>query len=107
MAKRRIGILGGTFDPIHWGHLEAGFAAERALGLMKMLVVTASLPPHRPQPLASSYHRFAMVSLAVAGRAGWCACDVELRDKERSYTSATLQKFHARGYAPSELFFVL
>lgn len=106
-ATRRIGILGGTFDPIHWGHLEAAFAAETALDLMRMVVITSNVPPHRPQPLASSYHRFAMVALAVAGRAGWRVADLELRDSARSYTSATLQKFHERGYAPSELFFVL
>ena len=107
MTTRRIGILGGAFDPIHWGHLEAGFAAETSLDLMRMLVITANVPPHRPQPLASSCHRFAMVALAVAGRTGWRASDLELRDNARSYTSATLQKFHQRGYAPSELFFVL
>ena len=104
---RRIGILGGAFDPIHWGHLEAGFAAETALDLARVMVITANVPPHRPPPLASSYHRFAMVALAVAGRAGWRAADLELRDDGPSFTSATLQKFHERGYAPSELFFVL
>jgi nicotinate-nucleotide adenylyltransferase len=104
---RRIGILGGTFDPIHWGHLEAGLAAESALELTGMLVVTARVPPHRPQPFTSSYHRFAMVALAVAGRTGWRATDLELLDDDRSYTSGTLQKFHDRGYASSELFFVI
>jgi nicotinate-nucleotide adenylyltransferase len=104
---RRIGILGGTFDPIHWGHLEAGLAAETVLDLTQMLVITASVPPHRPRPLTSSYHRFAMVAMAVAGRAGWRATDLELRDDDRSYTSRTLQKFHERGYSPSELFFVI
>ena len=107
MTTRRIGILGGAFDPIHWGHLEAGFAAETSLDLVRMLVITANVPPHRPQPHASSYHRFAMVALAVAGRAGWRAADLELRDNAPSYTSATLQKFHKRGYDPAELFFVL
>lgn len=104
---RRIGILGGTFDPIHWGHLEAGLAAETVLDLTQMLVITASVPPHRPRPVTSSYHRFAMVAMAVAGRAGWRATDLELRDDDRSYTSRTLQKFHERGYSPSELFFVI
>jgi nicotinate-nucleotide adenylyltransferase len=107
MSIRRIGILGGTFDPIHWGHLEAAFAAETALNLMRVMVVPASLPPHRPQPYASSFHRFAMVALAVAGRAGWRASDLELRDESESYTSATLDKFHERGYKASELYFIL
>jgi nicotinate-nucleotide adenylyltransferase len=107
MSIRRIGILGGTFDPIHWGHLEAAFAAETALNLMRILVVPSSLPPHRPQPHASSFHRFAMASLAVVGRAGWRASDLELRDESQSFTAATLQKFHDRGYKASELYFIL
>jgi nicotinate-nucleotide adenylyltransferase len=107
MALRRIGIMGGTFDPIHWGHLEAAFAAETALDLMRVLIITANVPPHRPQPRASSYHRFAMVSLAVNGRSGWRASDLELRHDVRSYTAATLQKFHERGYTPAELFFIV
>jgi nicotinate-nucleotide adenylyltransferase len=107
MSIRRIGILGGTFDPIHWGHLEAAFAAESALALMRVLVVPSSMPPHRAQPHASSFHRFAMVSLALGGRAGWRASDLELRDEAQSYTSATLQKFHERGYKASELYFIL
>jgi nicotinate-nucleotide adenylyltransferase len=107
MSIRRIGILGGTFDPIHWGHLEAAFAAETTLNLMRVMLVPASLPPHRPQPHASSFHRFAMVSLAVGGRAGWRASDLELRDESQSYTSATLLKFHDRGYKASELYFIV
>jgi nicotinate-nucleotide adenylyltransferase len=74
---------------------------------MRVMVVPASLPPHRPQPHASSFHRFAMVALAVGGRAGWRASDLELRDESQSYTSATLQKFHDRGYKASELYFIV
>jgi nicotinate-nucleotide adenylyltransferase len=106
-TSRRIGVLGGTFDPIHQGHLEAALAAESALALQRVHVVTSNTPPHRPQPRASSYHRFAMVSLALSGRAGWRASDLELRDSARSYTAATLQKFHERGYAPTELYFII
>ena len=104
---RRIGVFGGTFDPIHRGHIDIGCAAERALHLTRMLVIPASVPPHRAQPLASSYHRFAMVALSVAGRPGWRASDLELWAGGPSYTSATLEELHGRGYASSELFFVI
>jgi len=107
MASRRVGILGGTFDPIHRGHLDAAAAAEAALSLTELFVITSNVPPHRPAPVASSYHRFAMVALAVAGRRDWQASDLELLDSARSYTSSTLQKLHALGYAPAELFFVI
>src|SRR5262249_44937121 len=89
------------------GQLDAAAAAEAALGLTELLVITSNVPPHRPPPVASSYHRFAMVALAVAGRPGWRASDLELLDSARSFTSTTLQKLHARGYAPSELYFII
>src|SRR5262245_8032368 len=72
-----------------------------------MFVITSNVPPHRPQPFASSFHRFAMVSLALGGREGWRASDLELRSPSPSFTSTTLKRFHERGYAPGELFFVI
>jgi nicotinate-nucleotide adenylyltransferase len=71
------------------------------------VVITANVPPHRPQPIASSFHRFAMVTLAVTGRPGWRASDVELRSPGPSYTSQTLHAFHEQGYDRFELFFVI
>jgi nicotinate-nucleotide adenylyltransferase len=104
---RRIGILGGTFDPIHWGHLDVGDIAASELKLSRLFVITSNLPPHRPQPLASAYHRFAMVSLAILDRPDWRAADLELRQAAPSFTSRTLEMFHERGYLSSELFFVI
>ncbi len=104
---RRIGIVGGTFDPVHWGHMDVADAAGKALGLARTFLVTSNVPPHRPQPMASAFHRFAMVSLAVLDRETWRAADIELRDDGPSYTSRTLGCFRERGYAPSELFFVI
>jgi nicotinate-nucleotide adenylyltransferase len=107
VTGRRIGLLGGTFDPIHCGHLDMGGAAERALDLTRLVVMTANIPPHRPQPVASSYHRFAMVALAISGHERWCASDFELGIGLPSFTSGTLQHFHDRGFASTELFFVI
>ncbi len=106
MANRRIGILGGMFDPIHNGHLDVLDAAQAALELGEIVVVPSSIPPHRPPPAASSYHRFAMAALAIGGRRGWRALDVELREPTLSYTSDTLLKFHAEGHERLDLFFI-
>jgi nicotinate-nucleotide adenylyltransferase len=104
---RRVGLLGGTFDPFHTGHLDIGHAAEHALGLDEMILIVSNIPPHRPQPVASSHHRFAMVAMAIAGRQHWRASDMELANSGTSFTTDTLQRFHDAGYKPTELFFVL
>ena len=105
--SRRIGILGGSFDPIHNGHVDLGVVAQQALDLTRIFVIPSHIPPHRPQPIASSFHRFAMAAMAVAGRPGWRVADLELRFGAPSYTTGTLQRFRERGYAPSDLFFVI
>src|SRR5438876_11938909 len=104
---RRVGILGGTFDPIHCGHLDAAGAVERALELTALEFLASNIPPHRGVPHASGYHRFAMVALAVANRAGWRASDVELQAATPSYTAGTLAHFHRTGFAATELFFII
>lgn len=107
MSKRRIGILGGTFDPIHRGHTDVAQAACDAIDPMRLVIIPANIPPHRPQPLASAYHRFAMAALVVAGRPSWSVSDLELRVDTPSYTSATLRRYHERGYSAAELFFLI
>src|SRR6185295_3465637 len=107
MTARRIGILGGAFDPIHCGHIDLARAADEALALTRLFVMPSHVPPHRAAPVASSYHRFAMVALALSSRPTWNASDIELRSPEPSYTSTTLRRFHADGYAPAELFFLI
>lgn len=107
MTRRRVGILGGTFDPIHFGHIGVAEAAEAALSLSRIYVVTANVPPHRRQPVASPFQRYAMVVLAIGHRPGWRASDLELRLEGPSYTSDTLARYHQRGYEHAELFFVI
>jgi nicotinate-nucleotide adenylyltransferase len=103
----RIGVLGGTFDPIHLGHLEAAQAARRALDLDVVLIVPLLTPPHRvPPPCASAFHRFAMAALAVAGRDGLGVSALELQTSAPSYTAATLARLHGLGFQPWQLFFI-
>ncbi len=104
----RIGLLGGTFDPVHYGHLDAADAARRSLALAEVVLVPSRVPPHKASPTRTSgYHRFAMAALASAEYPGLRVSDLELRSTEPSYTSLTLQQLARVGYAPSRLFFIL
>ena len=108
MSARRLGVLGGTLDPIHYGHLDAGDAAHRVLGLDEVAVIPLHDPPHRPaDPRASAFHRFALVALALQDRPAWRVSDVELRRPGHSYTFDTLKALQAEGWQPSQLFFIL
>jgi nicotinate-nucleotide adenylyltransferase len=105
---RRLGVLGGTFDPVHFGHLDAADAARSALALHDVLFVPSHDPPHRPvDPHATAFQRFALVALAINGIDGYRVSDVELLRDGSSYTSETLRALHAAGWAPSQLFFIL
>jgi len=104
---RRVGVLGGTFDPIHVGHVTVGVAAREALGLDYVVVVPAHDPPHRPeQPRASAFHRFAMAALAIDSAPGLVLSDTELAADEPSFTATTMRRLHSQGFAPTELFFI-
>jgi nicotinate-nucleotide adenylyltransferase len=102
----RIGILGGTFDPFHLGHLEVARAARATLALDAVRIVTCAVPPHRRKPSASPPHRFAMVALGIVAQPGLLADDIELEDEEPSYTVVTLSRLHAQGFRPEQLFFI-
>src|SRR5262245_5780484 len=104
---RRRGILGGTFDPIHCGHIDVARAAQDRLELTDIVVITSNVPPHRPAPIASSYHRFAMAALAVSNWPGWRVSDIELQSAAPSYTVTTLRRFQDDGYSAEELFFLI
>jgi nicotinate-nucleotide adenylyltransferase len=104
----RTGVLGGTFDPVHEGHVAAAEAARRALALDRVLFIPSHRPPHRAaQPQASAFHRFAMVSLAVERHPAFLVSDVELERPGPSYTADTLRRLHEAGYEASQLFFIL
>jgi nicotinate-nucleotide adenylyltransferase len=86
-----IGIMGGTFDPIHVGHLAIAEEAREALGLAVILFVPAARPPHRPDgAIASAEDRAAMVELAIAGNAAFAVSRIELDRPGPSYTTDTV-----------------
>jgi nicotinate-nucleotide adenylyltransferase len=86
-----LGLLGGTFDPIHNGHVAAAAAAQDALGLDTITLIPSHIPPHRRDPVgASSEQRFEMARLAAAEHPGWSASRIELDREGPSYTYDTL-----------------
>ena len=105
---RRLGILGGTLDPIHYGHLDAAHAARAALALDEVRFMPAHDPPHRPiDPRTSAFHRFALVALAIEGHQGFRASDLELQREGPSYTIDTLRALHTEGWTASQIFFII
>lgn len=102
----RVGVLGGTLDPIHVGHLAAGDAAMAALALDRLLVVPSHDPPHRPDsPRASGYHRLQMARLGTADRTSWIVSDIEIARGGLSYTFDTLSALRALD-PESQFFFI-
>jgi nicotinate-nucleotide adenylyltransferase len=95
-----VGILGGTFDPIHHGHLVIAEEAREALGLERVLLVPASTPPHKPdRVLTAAAHRLAMAELAVAGNPAFAASGIEMERGGPSYTVETLEALLGDGVA--------
>jgi nicotinate-nucleotide adenylyltransferase len=106
-ASGRIGILGGTFDPFHLGHLAVAHVARRALALDEIRIIPSSIPLHRPvQPRASAHHRFAMAALGIANEPAFIVDDIELTAGGPSYTASTLSRLHQRGLGATQLFFI-
>jgi nicotinate-nucleotide adenylyltransferase len=92
---RVLAILGGTFDPIHYGHLRLAAEVKGALSLSEVRLIPAGSPPHRPPPIASPEDRFAMTALGCAEFAGLGADRREIDRPGPSYTAATLEALHA------------
>ena len=90
-----IGIFGGTFDPIHFGHLRTVTEVALALNLAQVRWLPAATPPHRPPPVASALQRLEMLKLALAGQALFTIDTRELERSGRSYTVDTLQSLRA------------
>lgn len=107
----RVGILGGTFDPIHYGHLAIAEQVGEALALDRVLFVPAAQPPHKlDEELAPAADRSAMVALAIAGNSRFSLCEIELERPGPSYTADTMAELAAeaaRQGVARELYFIL
>lgn len=95
MAQSPIGLFGGTFDPIHYGHLRTAFELWQSLGLEEVRFMPTGSPPHRDQTYAAAEHRVAMVRAAVAGQPAFVVDDREVRRSGVSYSVDTLTELRA------------
>ncbi|HXG53234.1 MAG TPA: nicotinate-nucleotide adenylyltransferase [candidate division Zixibacteria bacterium] len=103
----KIGLYGGTFDPIHWGHLRSAEEVREAFALDRVLFIPASTPPHkRGQAITPARHRLAMVRLAVARHRAFAVSTVEIERAGVSYTIDTLRHF-ARSAEKHTYYFIL
>lgn len=104
---RKLGVFGGTFDPIHVGHLIHAEHCRDQLDLDAVLFVPASLPPHKPaDSITDGRHRLDMIRLAIAGNVGFEARDLELQRGGVSFTVQTLDSIHEQ-HVDAELYFLM
>lgn len=106
-VPRRIGVYGGTFNPVHFGHLALAEQVRETLGLERVLFVPSNLPPHKGGRLPSGAERLALVRLAIRGNPAFRATDLEVRRAGRSYTIDTLHALATQFGASAELVFLI
>lgn len=107
MPGMRLGLYGGTFDPVHMGHLAVARAARQAFSLDRVLVIPNRLPPHKQALTGASFEqRLEMVRLACAGEDGLEACDIENREG-KSYTIQTLEHLRESLGPDVDFFFII
>ena len=103
----RIGLFGGTFDPIHIGHLRAATEVKQGFNLDQIVFIPAAQPPHKTQEVVTdAADRLKMVELAVSGHSGFTASDVELKRSGPSYSIDTINHFKKAAPNDSGIFFI-
>jgi nicotinate-nucleotide adenylyltransferase len=102
----RLGLLGGTFDPFHFGHLAAADAAIDCADLDHVVFIPAAQPPHRPPAIATPEQRLEMCRLGIAGEPQFEVSDIELKREGPSYSVDTLKEMR-RVQPDAELFLIL
>lgn len=105
--KPRIGVMGGTFDPIHYGHLVTAAAAAEEFELDLVVFVPAGQPPHkRPVAVSDSVHRYLMTVLATVANERFAVSRIDIDRPGPSYTVDTLAELHKRYNSGTELYFI-
>jgi len=103
----KIGILGGTFNPIHIGHLILAEETREKIGLEKIIFIPAYLPPHKDNSdIAEARHRLAMVKLATSRNSNFFVSDLEIKRDGRSYTIDTIKELKVI-YPQDDLYFII
>ena len=100
-------MYGGTFDPVHYGHLKPVEILAQQIGLAKVIIVPNNVPPHRPQPEATSAQRLHMLELAIADRPLFVLDERELQHDTPSYTAQTLQAWRQEVGPEKPLAFII
>lgn len=105
LRKVRIGILGGTFDPIHNGHIQLAKEAISVGNLDRVLFLVSKMPPHK-STCASDQQRFTMVQLALQGESKLETCDIEIQREGKSYTADSVNLLRKK-FPEAELFYII
>jgi nicotinate-nucleotide adenylyltransferase len=104
--SQKLGVLGGTFNPIHYGHLAAAEEVRDRLKLDRVLFIPSYLPPHKPEEeVPSAVHRMEMVRLAISGNDHFETSDIEIKRGGTSYTIDTIRALLS-AYPGAELYFI-
>lgn len=105
LRKVRIGILGGTFDPIHNGHIQLAKEAISVGNLDRVLFLVSKMPPHK-STCASDQQRFTMAQLALQGESKLETCDIEIQREGKSYTADSVNLLRKK-FPEAELFYII
>lgn len=108
MALRRVAIYGGTFDPVHNGHIEVARRVLKLFELDEVIFIPASVPPHkRNANITSAFHRFAMLALATEADPGLLISTIELDSPDEPYAVETVERIRVALGEQTELFFMM
>lgn len=106
MRKLPFGILGGTFNPVHYGHLRSAEEVREILSLERIIFIPASIPPHKTEGLIPFHHRYRMVEIAISDNQFFAVSDIEARRGGKSYSVETLEQLKEKE-GDRELYFIV